>query len=83
MSDYIPDSPDLAVEFCPTCHPEVDIFERREDGRVWVVKYHPGGACQVSTRGSADEDTPLRGEHIWSGLTAESEACRRIQDLIR
>lgn len=82
-SDFLADSEDLGVEFCPTCQPEVDLFERRADGKVWVVKYHPGGACQPSDRGSADGDSSLRHASLWTGTAGEGESNRVIQGVIR
>ena len=66
-SDALPDTQDLGDPYCPGCRPDVDPFERRDDGRVWV-----SSACAAhgSRAGAADGAVP--GEPTYLSGAAES-----------
>lgn len=75
MSDWMPDTPDMSVDYCPGCEPERDPFEVLPNGKVLSVRMCEKHKPAVD--GSEDAIKTVSDAYLPSSGMAESEVSNR------
>lgn len=78
MGDYLPDTPDMSVDYCDLCEPERDPFEVMPNGKVLTVRRCTKHAADYA--GSEDAIRTVTAEYLPSsgdadGRVSNTAAC--------